>query len=326
MTSGRAGNPGAGEPEITPGGRGMTRRQLIRHTAWFGAAVALTVTGGEVISRIAGDGAAAAAAAADPGALQFVQISDSHLGFTGTANPDVTATFGAAINQVNSLGYEPDFVMHSGDVTHLSLPAEFGLAREMMSDLRTPRVFTTPGEHDTINDGGKTYRKFFGAQTLGDGWFSFDVKGVHVISLVNTTAVDALGHLGADQLDFVRRDVAGLSSETPIIVFSHIPLYAMYPQWGWGTGDAVTLLGMLRRFGSVTCLNGHVHQVFTKTEGNVTFHSAAATCYPLPEPGQGAAPLPVTLPAGELTSALGVRTVSFRAGSASLALTDERLT
>ena len=324
MSEAQAGPSGAGTPEITRGEHGMTRRQLIRHTAWFGAAVALTVTGGEVISRIAGDGSPAAAAE-DPSALRFVQISDSHLGFMGTANPDVAATFGAAINQVNSLGYEPDFVMHSGDVTHLSLPAEFGQAREMMSDLRTPRVFTVPGEHDTINDGGQKYRKFFGAGTLGDGWFSFDIKGVHVISLVNTTTVDALGELGADQLDFVRRDLAKLSAETPIVVFSHIPLYAMYPKWGWGTGDAITLLGMLRRFGSVTCLNGHVHQVFTKTEGNVTFHSAAPTCYPLPEPGQAPAPLPVTLPAGELTSALGIRTVSFRAGSTNLALTDERL-
>jgi 3',5'-cyclic-AMP phosphodiesterase len=323
MTGPQAGDPGAG-PEISRGEHGMTRRQLIRHTAWFGAAVALTVTGGEVISRIAGDGSPAAAAA-DAGALRFVQISDSHLGFTGTANLDVAATFGAAINQVNALGYEPDFVMHSGDVTHLSLAKEFGQAKEMMSDLRTPRVFTVPGEHDTINDGGKLYRKYFGAGTAGEGWFSFDIKGVHVISLVNTTSVDALGELGAAQLDFVRRDLARLSAETPIVVFSHIPLYAMYPKWGWGTGDAVQLLGMLRRFGSVTCLNGHVHQVFTKTEGNVTFHSAASTCYPLPEPGQGTAPAPVTLPAGELTSALGVRTVSFRPGAPGLALTDERL-
>jgi hypothetical protein len=127
-------------------------------------------------------------------------------------------------------------------------------------------------------------------------------------------------------LDFVRRDVAGLSAETPIVVFSHIPLYAMYPKWGWGTSDAVTLLGMLRRFGSVTCLNGHVHQVFSKTEGNVTFYSAAPTCYPLPQPGQAQAPLPVTVPAGELSSALGIRTVSFQAGNANLAVTDERLT
>lgn len=296
----------------------------MRHAAWFGSAVALTVVGGEVISHVAG-GSPAAAAAPIPNAVRFVQISDSHLGFTGAANTDVTATFGAAINQVNSLGYRPDFVLHSGDITHLSLAAEFGQAKEMMADLATARVFTVPGEHDTIGDGGKLYRKFFGAQTLGDGWFSFDLQGVHFISLVNTTSVDALGVLGMDQLDFVRHDVAGLSAETPIVLFSHIPLYAMYPKWGWATSDAVTLLSLLRRFGSVTALNGHVHQVFSKTEGNVTFYSAAPTCYPLPEPGQATAPLPVTLPAGELTAALGVRTVSFQAGTGSLALTDQRL-
>jgi 3',5'-cyclic-AMP phosphodiesterase len=307
------------------GERGMSRRQLLRHGAWFGSAVALTVVGGEVISHVAGAAApAATAAATGPGTLRFVQVSDSHLGFTGAANLDVAATFGAAINQVNALGFEPDFVMHTGDVTHLSLTAEFGQAKEMMSDIQTPRVFTVPGEHDTI-DGGKAYRDFFGAGTLGEGWFSFDVKGVHVISLVNTTRVDALGHLGAAQLDFVRRDVAGVSSETPVVVFSHIPLYALYPKWGWGTSDAVTLLGMLRRFGSVTCLNGHVHQALAKTEGNVTFFSAAPTCYPLPAPGQAPAPLPVTLPAGELGPALGIRNVRFQAGAASLAVTDERL-
>lgn len=325
MTRKQGGHPGAGEPETTRGEQGMTRRQLMRHAAWFGGAVVLTVSGGEVISHVAGAGTPAVAAGS-PGALRFVQVSDSHLGFKGTANLDVAATFGAAINQVNSLGFEPDFVMHSGDITHLTLAAEFGLAKEMMSDIRSPRVFTVPGEHDTINDGGKLYRKFFGANTLGDGWFSFDVQGVHFISLVNTTSVDALGRLGPDQLDFVRRDVAGLSAETPIVLFSHIPLYAMYPKWGWGTGDAVTLLGMLRRFGSVTALNGHVHQVFTKTEGNVTFYSATATCYPLPEPGQAPAPLPVTVPAGELTSALGIRAVTIQPGNNSLALIDQRLT
>jgi 3',5'-cyclic-AMP phosphodiesterase len=306
-----------------PGGHGMSRRQLIRHSAWFGAAVALTFTGTEVISHIA-DGSSSAAAT-DAKLLRFVQVSDSHLGFKGAANTDVTATFAAAIDQVNALGYAPDFIMHTGDVTHLSTSAQFGMAKEMMSDIRTPRVFTVPGEHDTINDGGKTYRKFFGAQTLGDGWYSFDIKGVHVISLVNTTSVDALGHLGADQLDFVRRDVAPLSPETPIVVFTHIPLFAMYPKWGWSTDDAVRLLAMFRRFGSVTCLNGHVHQLFKKTEGNVTFHSAAPTCYPLPAPGHGPAPLPVTLPAGRLGSALGIRTVSYQSGSKNLAIADEAL-
>lgn len=319
----KPGPNGGGEPGAARGEHGMSRRQLIRHSAWFGAAVVLTVAGGEVISHVAGDGTANASP--DAGQLRFVQVSDSHLGFKGTANPDVTATFATAVNQVNALGYEPDFVMHTGDITHLSTAAEFGQARDIMSDLRTPRVLTVPGEHDAINDGGRTYRKFFGAQTQGEGWYSFDIKGVHVISLVNTTSVDALGHLGPDQLEFVRRDIAGLSSETPVILFSHIPLFAMYPKWGWSTDDAVRLLAMFRRFGSVTCLNGHVHQLFKKVEGNVTFHSAAPTCYPLPAPGAAPAPLPVTLPAGKLAPALGVRTVSYQAGTGNLAVADEQL-
>jgi Icc protein len=314
--------PEANAPDAA-GEHGMTRRQLIRHTAWFGAGVVLTFTGTELVSHIAGEGGGTAAS--DPNLLRFVQVSDSHIGFQGTANPDVTASFTAAIDQVNSLGYRPDFVMHTGDLTHLSTPAQFDQVRHMVSGLRTPRVFTVPGEHDSVDDGGRAYRKFFGAGTRGEGWYSFDIKGVHVIGLVNTLSLEALGHLGTEQLDFVRKDVAGLSADTPVIVFSHIPLYAMYPQWGWGTDDAVKLLAMLRRFSSVTCLNGHVHQLFTKTEGNVTFHSATTTAYPLPAPGDGPAPLPVTLPAGALSAALGIRTVSWTRGSRNLAIVDEHL-
>jgi hypothetical protein len=186
-------------------------------------------------------------------------------------------------------------------------------------------VFTVPGEHDSVDDAGQKYRSAFGAGTRGDGWYSFDIKGVHVIGLVNTLSLEKLGHLGNDQLDFVRRDVAGLSSDTPIVVFSHIPLFAMYPAWGWGTDDAATLLAGLRRFSSVTCLNGHVHQLFTKTEDNVTFYSATTTAYPLPQPGAAAAPTPQVLPAGKLKDALGIREVTYRPGTHMLAVRDERL-
>ncbi|MBV9164456.1 MAG: metallophosphoesterase [Pseudonocardiales bacterium] len=302
----------------------MNRRQLLRHTAWFGAAVALTVTSGEVISHIGGT-PAAAALAHDPHALRFVQLSDSHLGFTGPANTDVTGSFTHAINQVNTLGFRPDFVMHTGDLTHLSTPAQFDQAHHMLSELRTGAVFTVPGEHDSIDDHGQKYRATFGAGTSGDGWYSFDIQGVHVIALVNTLALEKLGHLGTDQLTFIRNDVAKLSSDTPIVVFSHIPLFAMYPAWGWGTDDATQALSYLRRFSSVTCLNGHVHQLFTKTEGNVTFYSATTTAYPLPHPGVGPGPIPVTLPAGQLGAALGIRDVTYQPGQHTLAIRDRRL-
>ncbi|NMH99373.1 metallophosphoesterase [Pseudonocardia sp. K10HN5] len=301
----------------------MSRRQLLRHTAWFGAAVALTVAGGEVISHIGGT--PASAAADDPNALRFVQLSDSHLGFSGPPNTDVTGSFERAIGQVNGLGFRPDFAMHTGDLTHLSTPPQFDQVRQMLSGLRTGQVFTVPGEHDSVDDHGEKYRAVFGAGTRGDGWYSFDVKGVHVIALVNTLALEKLGHLGTDQLDFVRKDVAGLSGDTPIVVFSHIPLFAMYPAWGWGTDDAVQALSYLRRFSSVTCLNGHVHQLFTKTEGNVTFYSATTTAYPLPRPGQGPGPVPVTLPAGQLGSALGIRDVTYQQGRHALAIRDRSL-
>lgn len=300
---------------------GMTRRQLIRHSAWFGAAVGLTVVGGEVLSHVAGSSTADAGSPT----LRFAQISDSHLGFSGPANTDVSATFSEAIDQINNLGYRPDFVIHTGDLTHLATPAQFDQVKQMLKGVRTNTVFTVPGEHDSIDDAGQKYRAAFGAGTRGDGWYSVDISGVHIIALVNTLNLNALGHLGTDQIDFVRKDVAGLSSDTPIIVFSHIPLFAMYPNWGWGTDDATQVLNLLGRFSSVTCLNGHVHQLFTKTEGNITFHSATTTAYPLPHPGDGPAPKPVTLPAGKLHDALGIRTVNWVPGRHTLAIKDQKL-
>jgi 3',5'-cyclic AMP phosphodiesterase CpdA len=299
----------------------MNRRQLIRHSAWFGAAVGLAVVGGEVISHVAG----ATTATQKRPTLRFAQVSDSHLGFTGPANTDVTESFGRAVDQLNNLGYPPDFVIHTGDLTHLATPGQFDQVKQMLSGLNTPHVFTVPGEHDSVDDAGQKYRKVFGAGTRGDGWYSFDIAGVHVIALVNTLNMTKLGHLGADQLDFVEKDVAPLSSDTPIIVFSHIPLFAMYPDWGWGTDDSVEALSYLKRFSSVTCLNGHVHQVFSKTEGNVNFFSGTTTAYPLPHPGDGPAPKPLTLPAGKLYEALGIREVGYQKGQQALALKERTL-
>ena len=293
----------------------------MRHSAWAGAAVVVVVSGGVVTTRLA-DGGPHVPATLD---FSFVQISDSHIGFTGAANTNVTATFAQAIDQVNGLPERPDFVVHTGDLTHFSTAAQFDQVKQMLSGLRTGQVLTLPGEHDSTDDTGDKYRQVFGAGSQGDGWYSFDHKGVHFISLVNTINLQSLGHLGTDQLAFVKADVARLSSETPIVVFSHIPLFAMYPAWGWGTDDAVQALSMLRRFGSVTCLNGHVHQVMSKTEGNVTFHTAAPTAYPLPHPGDGPAPKPVVLPAGRLHSALAVRNVNYVRKSRGLAVTDEVL-
>jgi 3',5'-cyclic AMP phosphodiesterase CpdA len=308
---------------MTDDPRSMSRRQLIRHSAWFGAAVGLAIAGGEVISHVAGT-AEASQVQARP-TLRFAQVSDSHIGFSGKANPNVVGSFSQAIDRINNLGYAPDFVIHTGDLTHLATPDQFDQVKQMMGGLRTAHVFTVPGEHDSIDDAGQKYRRAFGAGTRGDGWYSFDIAGVHVIALVNTLNLKRLGHLGVEQLDFVAKDVATLPSDTPIIVFSHIPLFAMYPDWGWGTDDAAQALSYLRRFSSVTCLNGHVHQIFSKTEGNVTFYSGTTTAYPLPHPGDGPAPKPVTLPSGKLHDALGIREVGYNRGRSALALKEQTL-
>jgi 3',5'-cyclic AMP phosphodiesterase CpdA len=301
----------------------MSRRQLVRHSAWFGAAVGLAVAGGEVISHVAGTTQTKQIQTRPT--LRFAQVSDSHIGFAGKANPDVVGSFSQAIGQINNLGYTPDFVIHTGDLTHLATPAQFDQVKQMMGGLHTPHVFAVPGEHDSIDDAGQKYRSVFGRGTLGDGWYSFDIAGVHVIALVNTLNLKKLGHLGIEQLDFLANDVAALHSDTPVIVFSHIPLFAMYPDWGWATDDAAQALGYLRRFSSVTCLNGHVHQVFSKTEGNVTFYSGTTTAYPLPHPGDGPAPKPLTLPAGQLHDVLGIREVSYVRGQQALALKENTL-
>jgi 3',5'-cyclic AMP phosphodiesterase CpdA len=307
----------AGETPAT-----IDRRSFLRHSAWAGAAIAVAVTGGVVTTELVKGSGHHHRPGAD---FTFAQISDSHLGFKGKANGNVTWTFSQAIDQVNALTDRPDFVIHTGDLTHDSTPAQFDQAKQMMSALRTGQVLTVPGEHDATDDGGQKYLQAFGAGSKGDGWYSFDHKGVHFISLVNTLNLQLLGHLGADQLAFVKTDVAGLSAETPIVVFAHIPLFAMYPKWGWGTDDSLQALSNLRRFASVTVLNGHVHQIMSKTEGNITFHTATTTAYPLPAPGVGPAPTPLVVPSSQLHQALGICDVQVKVNSTSLAITDARL-
>ncbi len=294
--------------ESTTGGPdNPSRRRFLRHAAWAGAAVGVAVTGGVVTTEVIGR--KAHGVHLPPADLRFVQISDSHIGFKGTANPDVTATFARALDTINGLPWRPDFVIHTGDLTHFTTPDQLNQVKDMMSVLKTGQVVTLPGEHDSTDDTGQKYLAVFGAGTQGDGWFSFDHRGVHFIAVVNTINLQKLGHLGDDQLAFIRSDVAHLSSETPIVVFSHIPLFDMYTPWGWGTDDAPALFQELKRFGSVTCLNGHVHQIMNKVEGNVTFHATAPTAYPLPHAGDGPAPKPVTLPQNVLHTALGIREV-----------------
>ncbi|MBV8234651.1 MAG: metallophosphoesterase [Acidimicrobiia bacterium] len=299
----------------------IDRRRFLRHAAWAGAAVGVAVTGGIVTTELTRGGQHQTRTSD----FTFAQISDSHLGFEGKANPDVASTFQQSIDAVNAMPDRPDFVIHTGDVTHFSTVGQFDQAKQMMSVLRTGQVLVLPGEHDAVDDEGQKYLGVFGQGTQGTGWFSFDHKGVHFVALVNTTGQQVLGHLGADQLAWLKNDVRRLSAETPIVVFSHIPLFQMYTPWGWGTDDAPQALALLHRFGSVTCLNGHVHQIMSRTEGKVDFHTCAATAYPLPRPGTAPAPNPVTVPSDQLHRVIGTRDVAYSASRRRTSYVDRSL-
>ncbi len=258
--------------------------------------------------------------------LRFVQISDSHIGFDKPANTDVTATLRAAIAKIKADPEPPAFVLHTGDLTHLSRPAEFDTLQQVLSELSVP-VFFVPGEHDVLDDDGKSYLQRFGKGTQGAGWHSFDQGGVHFIGLVNVVNLKAggLGTLGDEQLEWLEKDVKRLKSSTPIVVFAHIPLWTVYPDWGWGTDDSERALSYLKRFGSVSVLNGHIHQVMQKIEGHVTFHTAMSTAFPQPAPGTAPSPGPMKVEDAKLRSLLGVASINFKRGDQRLAIIDTPL-
>ena len=305
---------------------GIDRRGFLKCMAWAGTG-SLCVLQGGVLKSFALSDVMREKIGDLKGDLSFVQISDSHIGFNKAANTDVTATLREAIAKVNALPTPPSFVLHTGDLTHLSKPEEFDTLAESLKSLKANQVFYVPGEHDVLNDNGDMFRERFGRNAMGDGWYSFDKNGAHFIGLVNVMNLKAggLGNLGSDQLAWIEKDVATLKSSTPIVVFAHIPLWAVYPQWGWGTDDSEQALSYLKRFGSVTVLNGHIHQTMQKIEGNITFHTAASTAFPQPQPGQADSPGPMKVPDDKLRQVLGITDVNFVQGKHSLAIVDSTL-
>jgi len=257
----------------------------------------------------------------------FVQISDTHIGFSKEANPDVNGTLTQTIDIVNRMPQQPALIIHTGDITHLSRPAEFDLAQQLLSRLRTTELHTVPGEHDTTDATVTEYFNRFGKASDNKGYYSFDHSGVHFVALVNVLQFKpgGLGTLGLEQLAWVEADLKGRSTSMPIVVFAHMPLWNIYEPWGWGTGDADQLMNQLRRFGSVTVLNGHIHQIVQKVEGNVTFHTARSTSYPQPVAGVGEGPGPLKVPTDQLPALLGLTSVSVVRHPRSLALNDTAL-
>jgi 3',5'-cyclic AMP phosphodiesterase CpdA len=304
----------------------VSRREALKCMAYGAAGTVFALSGG-VFTPIDIATAAGGKNFAKADTPLFVQISDTHIGFNKNANPDVNRTLERTIDLVNGMSEQPALIIHTGDITHLSKAAEFDLAQQLLSRLRTSELHIVPGEHDTADATVTEYFDRFGKASKNRGYYSFDHSGVHFIALINVLQFKpgGLGTLGDEQLAWVAADLKGRSSSTPIVVFAHMPLWTIYAPWGWGTGDADVLIGNLRRFGSVTILNGHIHQIVQKVEGNVVFHTARSTAYPQPAAGVGAGPGPLEVPSDQLARMLGVTRVSMMEQAKSLSLADETL-
>ena len=303
----------------------IDRRGFLECMAWAGTGVLWTAAGGALSSRMI---APASAAENTAGSFAFVQISDTHVGFKGEANSDAAATLQQVVDRINAMPSRPAFVLHTGDQTHGQKAGAFDTVAQVLKGVKTERIFYAPGEHDVFLDGGKEYLGRYGSGTVGgNGWQSFDYKGTHFVGLVNVLKYkgEGMGSLGEAQIEWLEKDVAGRSSSTPIVVFTHVPLWSVYPPWGWVTEDAERALGYLRRFGSVTVLNGHIHQVLKKVEGNITFHTAMSTAFPQPAPGSADSPGAMKIPEAQARRMLGTCDITYVPGKHPLALVDSPL-
>jgi Icc protein len=308
---------------------GVDRRGFLKCMAWAGTGLVWTMSGGIPVSRAFAKGAGKDSKkdAGKGSDFSFVQISDSHIGFDKAANPDVTATLRVAIGRINALPETPDFIIHTGDLSQLSKPSEFDTLDQALKGATAKQIYFVPGEHDMLTDNGEQYLQRYGKGTKGTGWYSFDQKGVHFVGLVNVANLKAggLGSLGHEQIEWLEDDLKGRSASTPIVLFAHIPLWTIYPDWGWGTDDSEQALSYVKRFGSVTVLNGHIHQVMQKIEGKVSFHTAMSTAFPQPAPGTAPSAGPMKVPADQLQKILGITDVNYLVSGKSLAIVDSPL-
>src|SRR3954464_3090314 len=300
---------------------GIDRRGFLKCMAWAGTGAFCVMQGG-VLKSYSLSGLTGLKAKEIKGELSFVQISDSHMGFNKPANTDVAGTLQATIDKINALPHQPDFIIHTGDLSHTSKAGEYDTLDQVLKSAKTKQAFFVPGEHDTSFDDGKMYMERYGKNAKGRGWYSFNHKDVHFVGLSNVAALEGLGKLGPEQLQWLEADLRGQPASRPVVVFAHIPLWSVYPDWGWGTEDSAQALGLLKRFGSVTVLNGHIHQVMQKVEGNVTFHTAMSTAFPQPAPGAAKAPGPMKVSDDQLRKVLGLSRMSLHAVDHPIAITD----
>jgi 3',5'-cyclic-AMP phosphodiesterase len=301
---------------------GIDRRGFLKCMAWAGTGMIWSISGGVLRSQPLNH-----ASKYYKGERHFVQISDSHIGFNKAANPDVIGTLQTAIDKINALPDVPEFIIHTGDLSHDSKPDQFDTLEQVLKSAKQQQIYYVPGEHDTSIDDGKLYLERYGKAVgaKGNGWYSFTHKDIHFVGLNNTAVLEGMGSLGDEQLHWLEADLKGQPTSRAVVVFAHIPLWSVYPEWGWSTEDSERALGLLKRFGSITVLNGHIHQVMQKVEGTVTFHTGMSTAFPQPAPGAAKSPGPMKVPSEKLRGVLGIAEIKSVTKTHSLAIVDSTL-
>ncbi len=251
----------------------------------------------------------------------FVQLSDTHWGFSGPQiNPDSTGTLKKAVATVNSLQPQPDFIVFTGDLTHVTdddkdRRTRMSQFREIISQLKVKDIKFLPGEHDAGLDEGEAFQEFFGKTH-----YAFDHKGVHFIALDNVS--DPTSVIGDKQLEWVSADLKGRDKDAPIVVFTHRPLFDLYPDWDWFTRDGNKVLEMFKPFSQVTVFNGHIHQENHQKIGNIFHHAARGLMFPLPAPGSVPKKAPIPWDPAQPYKGLGFRRAEVKIKPAEITLTE----
>ena len=250
----------------------------------------------------------------------FVQLSDSHWGYQGAANPDAANTLKKAVAAVNALPSQPDFVIFTGDLTHSTDdPQErrkrLAGFRDIVRELRVKDVHFIPGEHDASLDQGAAFQEFFGPTH-----YAFDHRGIHFITLDNVS--DPGASIGAAQLAWLKADLAGQDKDAPIVLFTHRPLFDLAPQWDWATRDGAQAIELLMPYRNLTVFYGHIHQEHHHQTGHIAHHSAKSLIFPLPVPGSQEKRTPLPWDASMPNRGLGFREVAAERKPARLAITE----
>ena len=250
----------------------------------------------------------------------FVQLSDTHWGYSGPANPEADSTLRKTVATVNALNIQPDFIVFTGDLTHTTNDSaerrrrltEF---RGIVSELKVKDVRFMPGEHDASLDSGAAYKELF-----GETHYAFDHKGVHFVTLDNVS--DPGASVGETQLQWLKADLAQLGKSTPIVVFTHRPLFDLAPAWDWATRDGAKAIEILMPYANVTVFYGHIHQEHHHQTGHIAHHSAKSLIFPLPAPMSQPKRAPLPWDPARPNKGLGFREVEAEVNDARYKITE----